>query len=364
MFQTLYKAKDDKFLQWSIEVEGDKYRVHSGQEGGKIVTSTWKYATPKNIGKANETTPEEQAQAEADAIYKQKIEKGYQLTKTVVPNISKIDPMLAKKFDDYESKISYPFFTQPKLDGIRCVITRKGMFTRNNKLITSCPHIFDEALKFLNKYPDIEALDGELYSHELFDNFNKIVSLVKRVKCEPLDYIESEKYIKYHCYDIVSELQFSKRNFRIYTELSTNEYYKYIVYVETSSIHNKSMLDEQHEKYLADGYEGTIVRLDAPYEKKRSKNLLKKKDFMDAEFKILDIIEGEGNRYGTAGYIETITNDGKPFKSSIKGTFEYLTELLVNKQQYIGKQATIKYFQLTPDGIPRFPYVIDIDRHE
>jgi len=363
MLQTLYKAKDDKFLQWSIEVEGNKYRVHSGQEGGKIVTSAWKYATPKNIGKANETTPEEQAQAEADAIYKQKIEKGYQLTKTVVPNIFKIDPMLAKKFDDYEDKISYPFYTQPKLDGIRCIITRKGMFTRNNKPITSCPHIFDEAIKFLNRHPDIEALDGELYSHELFDNFNKIVSLVKKVKSEPQDLIESEQFIKYHCYDIVSELKFNKRNFIITNELSNNSY-KNIKCVETSVINNKSELDEQHEKYLADGYEGTIVRLDAPYEKKRSKNLLKKKDFMDAEFEILDIIEGEGNRYGTAGYIETITKDGKRFKSNIKGTFEYLTELLVNKHHYIGKQATIKYFQLTPDGIPRFPYVINIDRQD
>jgi hypothetical protein len=56
------------------------------------------------------------------------------------------------------------------------------------------------------------------------------------------------------------------------------------------------------------------------------------------------------------------TIDGKPFKSNVKGTWEEPAEMLKNKKQLIGKQATIKYFNLTPDGIPRFGYVINIDR--
>ena len=37
-------------------------------------------------------------------------------------------------------------------------------------------------------------------------------------------------------------------------------------------------------------------------------------------------------------------------------------EMLKNKKKLIGKEATVKYFNLTPDGIPRFPYVINVDR--
>ena len=96
---------------------------------------------------------------------------------------------------------------------------------------------------------------------------------------------------------------------------------------------------------------------------KRSKTLLKHKSFMDEEYTILDICEGEGNRTGTAGYMVFETADGKPFKSNVKGTWEETAEILKSKKKLIGKQATIKYFNLTPDGIPRFPFVTNIDRN-
>ena len=121
---------------------------------------------------------------------------------------------------------------------------------------------------------------------------------------------------------------------------------------------------ELYGEYIEDGFEGQMLRLDKKYENKRSKNLMKHKSFVDDEFTILDIVEGEGNRTGTAGYMRFETADGKPFKSNVKGTFSEVTEMLKNKKKLIGKQATIKYFNLTPDGIPRFPYVINIDRFE
>ena len=91
---------------------------------------------------------------------------------------------------------------------------------------------------------------------------------------------------------------------------------------------------------------------------------MKRKDFIDSEFKILDIVEGEGNRTGMAGYMNFQTDDNKPFKSNVKGNFEYLADVLKNKNKLIGKLATIKYFSLTPDGIPRFPYVTSIRDYE
>jgi DNA ligase-1 len=135
------------------------------------------------------------------------------------------------------------------------------------------------------------------------------------------------------------------------------------VLVDTDVCGSEDEVMEYYEKYVNEGYEGQMLRLNGMYENKRSKSLLKHKSFVDEEYIIKDICEGEGNRTGTAGYMVFETSDGKPFKSNVKGTWEETAEMLKNKKQLIGKQATIKYFNLTPDGIPRFPFVINIDRN-
>ena len=124
------------------------------------------------------------------------------------------------------------------------------------------------------------------------------------------------------------------------------------------------MLDELYGQWQERGYEGQMIRLNVPYENKRSKSLLKRKEFQDNEYEILGVEEGSGNRSGTVGYFNFVTPEGVAFKSNIKGNFEYLTELLENRESLIGKQATIKYFRLTPDGVPRFPYVVAIRDYE
>jgi DNA ligase-1 len=138
---------------------------------------------------------------------------------------------------------------------------------------------------------------------------------------------------------------------------------KCCVRVITHTVRSEEELMAAYGQYVDAGYEGQILRVDAPYENKRSKSLLKHKSFIDEEYTIKDICEGEGNRTGTAGYMVFETVEGKPFKSNVKGTWEETAEMLKSKKKLIGKQATIKYFNLTPDGIPRFPFVINIDRN-
>ena len=117
-------------------------------------------------------------------------------------------------------------------------------------------------------------------------------------------------------------------------------------------------------EWIDQGYEGQMIRLNEPYENKRSKTLLKRKDFQDGEYTILGWREGVGNRAGTIGHFKFETKDGIEFSSNVKGNFEYLADLLKQADDMIGKQATIKYFSLTPDGVPRFPYVIAIRDYE
>ena len=365
LLETIYKAtKGGKVQEWTIEVVKNRYRTISGQTDGKKVVSEWTEVYGKNVGKANGTTDNEQALKEAEAKRTNKLERGYFENIKHINKTQYFEPMLAAKWEDYKDKIQYPIFSQPKLDGIRCIVTRNGMFSRNGKPIISAPHILEELHTFFKIYPDY-IFDGELYADKFANDFNKIVSLVKKTKPTDTDLKESKKNIQYWIYDIPNnEKTFGDRceilhdlfnyNFDVMT--------KHCVEVETKICNDEDEVMALYEEYVDNGFEGQMLRLNGKYENKRSKNLMKHKSFVDEEYIIKDIVEGEGNRTGTAGYFVFETKDGKTFKSNVKGTWEETEEMLKSRKKLIGKSATVKYFNITPDGIPRFPYVINIDR--
>src|SRR5690606_1337482 len=160
----LYKrTSTGSIQQWEIEIEENRFRTISGKLDGKLVVSNWTECYGKNIGKKNETTPEEQALSEARSKFQKQIDKGYKVDISDVDKSEYIKPMLAKDYYQYEDKIEYPVYIQPKLDGIRCIATINGLFTRNGKPIVACPHIFNSVKEFIEEY-ELEALDGELYN--------------------------------------------------------------------------------------------------------------------------------------------------------------------------------------------------------
>jgi len=361
LLETIYKAtKGGKTQEWTIEVVKNRYRTISGQTDGKKVVSEWTEVYGKNVGKANSTTDNEQALKEAEAKRTNKLERGYFENIKHINKKQYFEPMLAGKWEDRKDKIQYPIFSQPKLDGIRCIVTKDGMFSRNGKEIISAPHI-RKALDKLFKHEPDTILDGELYADKFANDFNAIVSLVKKTKPTDADLKRSEKNIEYHVYDIPSvDGTFKQRCIEL-DEIAL-DFPKCVKLVETHIVKNEDEVTEWYEDYIERGFEGQMLRVNDVYENKRSKFLLKHKSFVDEEYTIIDIVEGEGNRTGTAGYFVFETAEGKPFKSNVKGTWEETAEMLKNKKKLIGREATVKYFNLTPDGIPRFPYVINIDR--
>jgi ATP-dependent DNA ligase len=353
------RATNSKINEFTIEVEGNKYRTISGYQGMKLTTSQWTICEGKNIGKKNETTPEQQAELEAKAIHRKKIETG------CFENVDDIDietyfePMLAHDFTKLKSKIKYPVYSQPKLDGIRCIVRKDGMWSRNGKKIVSAPHIF-EALKPLFKTnPDL-IFDGELYADKFANDFNAICSLVKKTKPTAEDLKESASKIEYHIYDLPScKDTFVKRHIT----LNEMDLPKCCVKVRTEIVSSEENLMMLYDIYVSEGYEGQMVRIiDSFYENKRSKSLLKHKSFIDEEYTILDIEEGKGNKAGMVGSFVFKNKDGKQFNASPKFNWEICMGMWVNRMDLIGKEATVKYFNLTPDGVPRFGYVIKIDR--
>ena len=363
---TIYKlTKTGATQEWTIEIEDNKYRTHSGQVGGAITTNEWTVVFGKNIGRANATTDSEQSLAEAVAKQTKKLESGYFTNINQINQSQYFEPMLAAKWEDVKDKIKYPIFSQPKLDGIRCILTKEGMFSRTGKPIVSAPHIFESIKDLFDENPDL-IFDGELYADKFANDFNQIVSLVKKTKPTPEDLQKCKEVIKYHIYDLPSTKgTFDERGDSLYDLFMTWSYFNsYCINVDTDVCQTEEEVMDYYGKYVDAGYEGQMLRTNGLYENKRSKTLLKHKTFVDDEYTILDIVEGEGNRTGTCGYMVFNTKEGKRFKSNVKGTFQYTAEILKNKDLLIGKEATVKYFNLTPAGIPRFPYVININRNE
>jgi DNA ligase-1 len=362
--ETIYKkTKTGATQEWTIEVVGNKYRTHSGQVGGIITTNEWTIVYGKNTGKLNETSDKEQTMKEAVAKRTKKLESGYFENIKHINKTQYFEPMLASKWEDSKDKITYPIFSQPKLDGIRCIVTKDGMFSRNGKPIISAPHIRESLSEVFDVYPEL-ILDGELYADKFANDFNKIVSLVKKTKPTDADLKESKKNIQYWIYDLPdNDIQFGDRCDRLHDLFNTfDSFSKHCIEVETTLCMSEDDVIDLYEGYVDAGFEGQMLRTNGKYENKRSKFLMKHKSFIDEEYTIIGVCEGEGNKTNMVGYMTFETADGKPFKSNVKASFEESEEMFRNRKQLIGKQATIKYFNLTPDGIPRFPYVINIDR--
>jgi len=359
LFPVLYKyTVKGQIQRWQITVQGDSFWTTEGIEGGVLTTSLPTVCKAKNVGRSNETTPQEQALAEAQSKWQKKVDKGYNEVLTEEKNF--FEPMLAHEIGKYEKLLfTVPTFIQPKLDGLRAINQDNTLMSRNGKPYVACPHLLQDEV----------TLDGELYNHEYHDDFNKIVSLCKKQKPTKEELEEAKQKVQFWAYDFPDhEGKFSERYEALKKYIKTlTVQAKYIRLVPTYRVHNQADIEKYHEQFLEQGFEGSIIRLDlGDYENKRSKQLLKKKDFIDEEFEIVGAVEGEGGRAGTIGYF-IMKHDkikDKTFKSNIKGDFEYLADVWKNRKKYIGTEATVKYFNRTPDDVPRFPYIIKLNRTE
>jgi len=351
--------------EWQIIIKDNYFYTKEGQTTGKKTTSKPTIVQGKNIGRSNETTPEEQAYKEAKSKWTKKIETGY------TEDIKKIDialtyfsPMLAHKYNNYKTKIKFPVLVSAKIDGARMIATKDGLHTRNGKEYLSCPHI-NKLLKSLFKIHPEWVIDGEVYSHD--NNFEKIMSLVKKKKPKEEDFKASEEMVKLWIFDGVTDNK--KSEFTTRFELIKKEiralipnYKKHIVFVNNEFAYSHEEVVKAHDIFVEHGYEGVMIRVqDSPYECKRSKNLLKLKNFLDDEFEIIEVIEGIGGRSDMAGKLKVKDKQGNIFGAGIKGGEEYYKELLKNKDKLVGKLATVRYQELSKDGIPRFPVVVNID---
>tara|TARA_R100000655_G_scaffold45982_1_gene82828 strand:- start:125 stop:982 length:858 start_codon:yes stop_codon:yes gene_type:complete len=280
-------------------------------------------------------------------------------------------PMLAYPVSDkpinYDEKISM----QPKLDGVRCLIQYERRvqpredvvvaYSRTGKEWKNIDHILFNLKPWFQLNPNV-ILDGELYNHGLKDDFEKIISLVRKTKPTDEDRLESANMVQFHCYDIIDETKtFEERNNFIIQNVPRNHTVKH---VKTQAVGSETLAKVVHQQNLDNGYEGSILRTNDLYACKRSHNLRKFKDFHDTEATLTSWVEGKGKRKGTVGKFMAVDADGNEFGMPVMDNFKYLQDNFKAMQRYVGKTATFTYFERTKAGSYRHPLFKCIRNYE
>ena len=277
-------------------------------------------------------------------------------------------PMLAYPVSDKPINYDDKVFMQPKLDGVRCIIQANVKrhilhpslndvsvvaYSRTGKEWKNIHHMLEQLKPFFQKYPNV-ILDGELYNHDLKDDFETIISLVRRQKPDDIDMLESAELVQFHCYDIIDEeLPFEQR-IEFVTEalmLLGDSIYT----VDTMLVPTESQGKVNHARNLDSGYEGSILRTNDVYKCGRSWHLRKFKDFHDAEATLIAWVEGKGKRKGTVGKFMAVDADGNEFGMPVMDKFDYLQKNFRKMRNWVGKTATFTYFERTKAGSYRHP---------
>ena len=276
-----------------------------------------------------------------------------------------LKPMLAHKFNDSRVDWSLPLYIQPKLDGVRCLFTKDGAYSRTGKEFMNVSHLRTTLLPFFRQHPDV-VLDGELYNHELKHDFEKIISLVRKQKPTADDRLEAQQLVQFHVYDYFDGVIYESYKTRMQMLVTSDIYDRHIKYVPAKLVDSYNYARDLHATFLSEGYEGSIIRLDGLYKHGRSYDLMKFKDFSDTEATIIGYELGKGKRTGTLGKFIMLDDEGVEFGCPPGKGYSYkdLAEMLKNITDYIGKRATFTYFQRTQAGSYRHPLFKCIRNYE
>ena len=333
---TLYKKDTkNKIRVLKLYAEGSEVVQVSGVVDGKLVENR-SPSKAKNVGKSNETTAEEQALKEVLSKETDKLTKGYFYTIEEAETTKLILPMLAKVYKKEMKKIRWnsgEVYAQTKLDGMRCLAEIKdgvvSLISRQGKDVNNMEHI--EANLASVDVGNI-VLDGELYCHGR--SFQENMKLIDK-------YREGEsELILFRVYDVMVDKPYNER-FEIIKDIVPN--FSVCRLIEQVNISSEEELVTYHKTNVAEGYEGTIVRHgDDGYKVNgRSSSLLKYKDFFDLAVKVVDIIPME--KRPEQGKVVCELEGGGTFKANLKMSFKEREEVLINKENYIGMTAEIRY---------------------
>jgi len=346
------KAGNKKYWKGHITQDGSRFYTQTSWYAETADGSLSKeqfsepyYSEPTNVGRANERSSKEQAEFEFESILKKQRDLGFRYENEKASEVKK--PMLAHKFRDHVEKAVWPSFVQPKLNGIRMLFDGKVGTSRGGK------DIIPECIAHLQFDTEGHIMDGELM---LPGNQLLQVSMTAIKKFRP----ELSPKLIYHIYDVVEPGMSYEERHKLVQKLCKNAP-KNVHMVQTEVCESKDDVMKFHKLFTSQGYEGAMLRNpNTGYEDgKRSYSLLKVKTFVDAEFMILDVVEGGGSEEGLAIFVLD-NGDGARFNCRPEGNSTYRRELYASKKSLIGKYLTVRYFELSKDNIPIFPVGVTV----
>lgn len=381
----LYKQnKIGNDTTWQVGFDGEESLIMRFGTIGGVIRETTTVVVPKS-----NRDMQQQALLEARSRYSDKFRKdGYRPAGSTEVTVPK--PMLANKWEPGKTKLDFSegVLTEPKLDGIRMlagmdesgeIITR----SRNNKPFYFIEHITDRIAIFLSYLPIGAETDGELYSHTL--TFNDITSIVRRTK----EKHPNTEQISYYIFDVIlpDNPPFEERYQLLLDAYAAYEQDGHLLIDENDEVVDPIRLvavdaafseDEilaLHDDYVQLGYEGIIIRkvaggnptqkdIDSSiYKFGRTNNMLKYKEFIDEEGEVVGVEEATGTEAGTALLVIRDIR-GNEILMRFRGPFSERAKWLQDPERVIGKQATFRYQELSPDGVPRFPVGIVVRDYE
>ncbi|HET8688851.1 MAG TPA: hypothetical protein VFM18_19745 [Methanosarcina sp.] len=371
---TLYQpSKRGAPKEWTISVvlrelpDGGSVpslRVVFGLSGKKMQEGFKDVPLGKNIGKKNETTPARQAVLVAHSLWRKKKDSGY------AEDLNDINPravpMLAEEYKDYRHKAGWPGFCQPKLEGIRCraiKVAPKEMIylSRKGKRFTTLEHLDRYYLSALHVE---EEVDGELFNPEY--SFQELVSYVKN----PVAMERDKALVCHYAYDFpIDNMPFFERIAELEKRIAyIDDTFRFspIVLTDTFEVESEEELMKYHDKFVSEGFEGTMFRnVEGLYRfNYRSTDLLKIKDFMDKEYRVMDVVPGEGRDAQAGTFVMLCTETQQTFTARPRGSWALRNHYLTHKEEYIGKDATIRFQRYTDRGIPYLPSMVAIRDYE
>jgi len=361
--QRLYGvSKTGKVKTWKIWVEEDgaaaKILTEHGYEDGEKQVSEVLVTEGKNLGKANETTPMQQACLEAKSKWNKKVDKGYATDKRIAVAGPPILPMLAHDFKKRGNEINWPAVTQPKLNGVRCLASKitngRIVYTsRGGKELRTIEHL----TRYLLEAMDVgQTFDGELYTNSM--TFQQILSAVKKLRPTTVQ-------VQYWVYDMFDNKYPNQGFYSRYSSyqklLGKLEPNTVIVPVISTMAYDLELLKLAHKANVKSHYEGTIIRnMEGPYLfGHRSTDLQKLKDFVHEEFVIVGSKEGVGKDKGAITFL-CQTEEGKPFDCRPAGSYDQRKEWWKQRDKLVGQWLTVQYQTRSDDNIPIFPVGVAI----
>lgn len=356
ILQAKAKTGKTKYWQASVGIEGDDVLVCvEFWQGDGVHQKQAKKIQGKNIGRSNETSPLEQAISEAESQINKQKDKGYSTDGQFISIYTL--PMLAQDYKARANKIDFPCFGQPKLDGVRCLFnTNRGFWSRQGKPFNAVDlsHLGWETIEEI-------TLDGELILPKPY-TFQETVSAIKKQN-------DLTPLLEYHVFDLVVHGTFLGRWLNFWKRVEDGKYPlqpRQLYQVPTELIENTEDIQKRLFYHLSEGYEGIILRnFIGEYEiGQRSVHLQKYKLFVDEEFAICGVIDGVGKEEGAAIFVCASKVPGKFFNVRPKGSYEDRRVIFDNGTEYTGKWLTVRYQNLTDDGIPRFPVGISVRDYE